>query len=139
MAQEVISGIVGNANLGAYGGGRLNRWEATYSVDALDATGFGSVWRQRIVGMQDLQGRVVGYLTQGTTTDNPGIPSGATTLPTTAIVSLMASSTSGITATVIISNVRITSDQNNTTTASRIEFDFMNAGAAVIVTWNSTT
>ena len=137
MAQRVLNGTTGNASFST-GGARLNRWRLSYQPDQLDVTGFGSVWHQRIPGMQDLSGSLIGYLTEGSASDNPGIPSGQTTLPTTAVVSLMASATSGITATVMLSNIQIDVDQNNRTGADRFSADFMNAGAAVIVTWSPT-
>jgi hypothetical protein len=131
MAQNVIKGITGSfqCSMGTATttiGGRFYRWEANYHQDANDATGFGSAWRQREFGLQDIQGRAVGYLTDGTALDNPGI----TVQQAKAFIILTANSSCTLSGTAIISNIRLISDENSN---DAISFDYASDGS-----WTTT-
>ena len=134
MAQRVIHGIQGNflltLNSVTYQG-RFNRWTCSVNTDANDATGFGSVWRQREIGLSDASGQAAGYLTDGTAIDNPGVG----ILNTGKVqITLTADSGSNLTFQAIAINITIVADENSN---DRLSFTYVSDGA-VTQTWASS-
>lgn len=128
-----LSGVQGNATL-SIGTFKINRWRARLGPDLLDQTGFGSTLKQRMAGMGDLTGTLSGYLT---TDANPaglqtGTVGGTALNSYTAVVSLMGGPSTGLTATVILSDINIDVNQLNTTTASTLSANFSNAATTYL-------
>ncbi len=132
-----LSGVMGAANV-SNGSFRINLWELNNGPDELDSTGFGSTLKQRMAGMEDFRGRLVGYLTDNTP---PFVVAagqvGATARTFTAIVSLMANAACGYTATVMLSNFRTLVNQLNTTSASNFSCNFANCATAYQSNWTA--
>jgi hypothetical protein len=71
MAQTLLTGRVGNVIGLAC---RLFMWQCNLHTDSLDSTGFGSTFRNRTPGFQDLRaGRAGARLTRGTAGDDPTV------------------------------------------------------------------
>jgi hypothetical protein len=131
MAQRVLKGVSGNftCTLGtATAGGRIFRWEARYSQDYNDSTGFGSTWQQGEFGLQRWSGRAVGYLTSGATGQDPGI----NFQQQKANLTLTADATCNLTGTAVVTGISMVADEN---TNDALVFEFRGDGALAENGW----
>lgn len=120
-ASDVKKGVTGNIVIDVgttTAGGRLYRWEMNYHQDANDSSGFGTNWRRCEFGLQNIQGRGVGYLT--------GVAPGVGSQQQKAFITLTADTSCTYSGTAIISNIRAISDLN---TNDAVSFDFASDGA----------
>ena len=129
MAQVVLTGRTGNvAGLAC----RIYLWRASLVTDALETTGFGSVWRQRTPGFQSASGSASARLTRGTATDDPTLLFDGNEHQITLIASASPGCTIGFLS--VISNV---APEVNVDQVSSVTFDFVSDGA-IVTQWDET-
>lgn len=129
MAQTVITGRTGSVTGLAC---RIYLWRARLHTDALETTGFGSVWRQRTPGFQDATGSAVARLTRGTATDDPTLLFGGSEY----VINLFANSSPAcaISFLAVVENVSI---EDNVDRVAEVTFDFSSDGT-VTTQWDET-
>lgn len=131
MSQSVICGLNGNVSISGGRGARLSAWSANLAHELNDCTGFGSNgFRQNKTSLKSMSGQASGFLTKGTTNDQPNW-TGLSNCDDGVTVVLTADSGCTFSGIFNISNMRI---EEAVAGLGMITFDFISNGT-VTETW----
>jgi hypothetical protein len=133
--------IVGNDGGVNFGGDyfmSFNAWSLNLTKTSTDITAFGDAGKRRRLGVIDMTGSAGGHMKYNASSTDPGLADFVSATSVDGVASCVFTVIAGctITATVVVSQIALSSDKNGDATAS---FNFeLSGGAAPSVAWDET-
>lgn len=136
MAISYLTGDDGGITFPTAHGANFQTWNATFSRNVSDVTGYADTGRRRRLGLWDVNGSAGGTLVKDAANTKPGVTSAALDGAAITLFSKTASTACSHTLTAVISQIGITSTK---TGDAAISFDFaISNGTIPTETWDES-